>query len=112
MPARVESTSPLAGLSPVAGKPLITRFAGGQLSSDGGLLALREVEGVVRVRVTPKTKNPFTVKALSISGVTLKRHVLNHALLRIRLRSRPCFVALLACEVAGVAASWKAACPS
>ena len=44
MPARVESTSPLAGLSPVAGKPLIARFDGGQLSSDGGLLALREVE--------------------------------------------------------------------
>src|SRR3712207_5561095 len=44
MPARVESTSPLPGLSPVAGKPLIARFDGGQLSSDGGLLALREVE--------------------------------------------------------------------
>ncbi len=26
--------------------------------------------GVVQVRVTPKTKNPFTIKALSISGVT------------------------------------------
>ena len=44
MPATVESTSPLPGLSPVAGKPLIARFDGGQLSSDGGLLALREVE--------------------------------------------------------------------
>jgi len=44
MPARVESTSPLPGLSPVRGKPLIARFDGGQLSSDGGLLALREVE--------------------------------------------------------------------
>jgi Transposase DDE domain group 1 len=44
MPAKVESTSPLPGLSPVAGKPLIARFDGGQLSSDGGLLALREVE--------------------------------------------------------------------
>src|SRR4051812_44018476 len=36
--------------------------------------------GVVQVRVTPKTKNPFTIKALSISGVTWKWHVLNHAL--------------------------------
>ncbi len=36
-------------------------------------------DGVVQVRVTPKTKNPFTIKALSISGVTWKRHVLNHA---------------------------------
>jgi Transposase DDE domain group 1 len=44
MPARVESTSPLPGLSPVRGKSLMARFDGGQLSSDGGLLALREVE--------------------------------------------------------------------
>jgi Transposase DDE domain group 1 len=44
MPVTVEPTPPLAGLSPVAGKPLIARFDGGQLSSDGGLLALREVE--------------------------------------------------------------------
>jgi hypothetical protein len=44
MPAKVEPTPPLPGLSPVAGKPLIARFDGGQLSSDGGLLALREVE--------------------------------------------------------------------
>ena len=35
--------------------------------------------GVVQVGVTPKTKNPFTIKALSISGVTWKWHVLNHA---------------------------------
>jgi hypothetical protein len=44
MPARVEPAPPLPGLSPVAGKPLIARFDGGQLSSDGGLLALRQVE--------------------------------------------------------------------
>ena len=44
MPAKVEPTSLLPGLSPAAGKPLIARFDGGQLSSDGGLLALREVE--------------------------------------------------------------------
>jgi hypothetical protein len=44
MPAKVESTPPLPGLSPVAGKPIIARFDGGLLSSDGGLLALREVE--------------------------------------------------------------------
>jgi hypothetical protein len=44
MPAKVEATPPLPGLSPVAGKPLIARFDGGQLSSDGGLLTLREVE--------------------------------------------------------------------
>jgi hypothetical protein len=44
MPAKVEPTPPLPGLSPAAGKPLIARFDGGLLSSDGGLLALREVE--------------------------------------------------------------------
>jgi hypothetical protein len=44
MPAKVEPASLLPGLSPAAGKPLIARFDGGQLSSDGGLLALREVE--------------------------------------------------------------------
>src|ERR671932_833609 len=44
MPVKVEPTPSLAGLSPVCGKPLIARFDGGQLSSDGGLLALREVE--------------------------------------------------------------------
>ena len=44
MPVTVEATPPLPGLSPVRGTPLIARFDGGQLSSDGGLLALREVE--------------------------------------------------------------------
>jgi hypothetical protein len=44
MPAKVEPTPPRPGLSPAAGKPVIARFDGGLLSSDGGLLALREVE--------------------------------------------------------------------
>ncbi len=44
MPATVEPTPPLPGLSPVAGKPIVARFDGGQLSSDAGVLALREVE--------------------------------------------------------------------
>ena len=35
---------------------------------------------MVQIRVTPKTRNPFTIKALSISGVTWKWHFLNHAL--------------------------------
>lgn len=35
---------PLLGLSPVAGKSIVARFDGGLLSSDGGVLALREVE--------------------------------------------------------------------
>src|SRR3712207_2734758 len=44
MPPAKLDTMTLAGLSPVCGKPIIARFDGGQLSSDGGLLALREVE--------------------------------------------------------------------
>jgi hypothetical protein len=44
MPAKVEPSLPLPGLSPVAGKPLIARFGGGPLSFDGGRLSLREIE--------------------------------------------------------------------
>ena len=44
MPAKVASTASLRGLSSVAGKPIVARFDGGLLSSDGGLLALREIE--------------------------------------------------------------------
>ena len=44
MPAKVEPSPALPGLSPVGGKPVIARFDGGHLSSDGGLLVLPEVE--------------------------------------------------------------------
>jgi len=44
MPARIESTLALPGLSPVCDKHIIARFDGGQLSSDDGVLALREIE--------------------------------------------------------------------
>ena len=40
----VDSTPLLPGLSPVQGKAVIARFDGGRLSSEGGLLALREIE--------------------------------------------------------------------
>lgn len=43
------SMLPLPGLSLVAGKPIVARFDGGLLSSDGGILALREVEQRLRV---------------------------------------------------------------
>jgi hypothetical protein len=39
-----ETTPLLPGLSPVCGKAVAARFDGGALSSDAGLLALREVE--------------------------------------------------------------------
>ncbi len=38
-------TLPLPGLSPVAGRPVKACFDGGSLSSDAGVLVLREVEG-------------------------------------------------------------------
>jgi Transposase DDE domain group 1 len=40
----VDTTPFLPGLSPVQGKPVVARFDGGRLSSEGGLLALREIE--------------------------------------------------------------------
>jgi hypothetical protein len=40
----VDLTLPLPGLSPIAGKEVVARFDGGRLSSDGGLLLLREIE--------------------------------------------------------------------
>ncbi len=40
----VDDTPLLPGLSPVADKAVVARFDGGRLSSEGGLLALREIE--------------------------------------------------------------------
>src|SRR3954451_5565813 len=40
---------PLPGLSPVSGKSVVAKFDGGLLSSNGGVLALREVEKRLRV---------------------------------------------------------------
>ena len=40
----VDLTLLLPGLSPVEGKEIVARFDGGRLSSDGGLLVLREIE--------------------------------------------------------------------
>ena len=40
----VDATLPLPGLSPIDGKDIVARFDGGRLSSDGGLVVLREIE--------------------------------------------------------------------
>ena len=40
----VDPALPLPGLSRIDGKELVARFDGGRLSSDGGLLVLREIE--------------------------------------------------------------------
>ena len=44
MPVKVESSPILPGLSPICGRSIVARFDGGTMSSDGGLLALREIE--------------------------------------------------------------------
>ena len=44
-----DPTLPLSGLSSVPGKSVIARFDGGMLSSNGGVLALAEVERRLRV---------------------------------------------------------------
>jgi len=43
MHAEVDLTLPLPGLSPVCGKPVVARFDGGRLSSDGGIVLPRRV---------------------------------------------------------------------
>jgi hypothetical protein len=48
-PAMNDATLPLPGLSPVSGKIVVAKFDGGLLSSDGGVLLLREVEQRLRV---------------------------------------------------------------
>src|SRR5438309_4999108 len=45
----INSMLPLPGLSPVSGKSVVTKFDVGLLSSDGGVLMLREVEQRLRV---------------------------------------------------------------
>ncbi len=45
----INSMLPLPGLSPVSGKSVVAKFDGGLLSSDGGVLMLREIEQRLRV---------------------------------------------------------------
>jgi Transposase DDE domain group 1 len=45
----MNSMLPLPGLSPVSGKTVVAKFDGGLLSSDGGILVLREIEQRLRV---------------------------------------------------------------
>src|SRR5690349_4579158 len=74
------------GLSDLAGTRTNRRKSAALPAAPGRADVLRRLirseSAKVRVRVTPKTRNPFTIKALSISGVTWKWHVLNHASLK------------------------------
>ena len=57
---------PLAGLSPADGKAVVAKFDGGLLSSDGGVLALREAE---------QRLGRWRTISLRISGSSVRRPV-------------------------------------
>jgi hypothetical protein len=57
MPVKVESTPVLPGLSPVGGMAIEARFDAGCMSSDGGLLALREVEQRLAIASAAQSRN-------------------------------------------------------
>ena len=52
MPIKVEFTPMLPGLSPVGGKMIEVRLDDACMSSDGGLLALQEIEQRLAISVT------------------------------------------------------------
>jgi hypothetical protein len=52
---------PLPGLSPVGGKVVVARFDGGCLSSDAGVLVLREIEQ--RMGVAERLAAASTIRA-------------------------------------------------
>ena len=69
---------PLPGLSPVFGKKVVATFDGGELSSDGGLLVLREVEQRLGVAdrmaaciVDPRAPDQITHSLADIIGFRL-----------------------------------------
>ncbi len=62
-----EITPFLPGLSPVCGKDLVARFDGGRISSDGGVLLLREIEAGLAIARTlasclPDGRDPARVR--------------------------------------------------
>ncbi len=67
-----DSTLPLTDLSPLLDKEIVARFDGGNVSSDGGLIVLREVER--RTRLSARLPPAWTIHALPVaSGIaTLK----------------------------------------
>lgn len=69
---------PLPGLSPIRGKKVVARFDGGELSSDGGVLVLREVEQRLGVAdrmpaciVDPRAPDQITHSLADIIGFRL-----------------------------------------
>jgi Transposase DDE domain group 1 len=65
----------LPGLSPVSGKKVVAKFDGGLLSSDGGILVLREVEQRLRVadRLAACIKDPRSPEQITHSLADILR---------------------------------------
>jgi hypothetical protein len=77
-PAMLDPMLPLPGLSPVSGKAIVAKFDGGLLSSDGGILVLREVEQRLRVAdrlaaciEDPRSRDQVTHRLADIIGFRL-----------------------------------------
>jgi hypothetical protein len=70
-PAMVDATPFLPGLSPVQGKAVIARFDGGRLSSEGGLLALREIESAELSWRSSRGLNPKSAPRISSASALI-----------------------------------------
>src|ERR1700719_1001285 len=70
-PAMVDATPFLPGLSPVQGKAVIARFDGGRLSSEGGLLALREIESAELSWRSSRGSNPKSAPRISSASALI-----------------------------------------
>ena len=76
---------PLPGLSPVSGKSVVAKFDGGLLSSNGGVLALREVE---KAPACCRSVRRLHSEGRRVTEVNVGVHVLNR-MLEFECRSRP-----------------------
>jgi hypothetical protein len=83
----VDATPFLPGLSAVQGKAVVARFDGGRLSSEGGLLALREIERRLGLadRLAACLKDQRAPEKVAPAGGD---HSVSHADDRGRLRRR------------------------
>ena len=80
-----ETIAYLPGLSPVAGKDVRARFDGGRLSSDGGVLLLREIEGGLAIaeRLSSCVKDDNRTQSVSMTAFRSPadpHHLNRHAL--------------------------------
>lgn len=76
--AMINAMLPLPGLSPVCGKKIVAQFDGGLLSSDGGVLALREIEQRLHIAdrlagciADPRARDQITHSLADIIGFRL-----------------------------------------